>query len=101
MTRCRAVIQHAGVGTTVAAIRAGVPQVVVPKGFDQPDTAARVEALGIGLAVAWPQRHRRLAPALHPLLSERGFLDRATTLAAHIRGEDGAELTADVIDSLP
>lgn len=65
MDRCRAAVHHAAVGTTVAAIRAGLPQVVVPKGFDRADTAARVEALGIGLAVPWQKRHRRLAPALH------------------------------------
>jgi UDP:flavonoid glycosyltransferase YjiC (YdhE family) len=39
---------NAGVGTTVATIGAGLSQVVVPRGFDQSDTAAHVEALGDG-----------------------------------------------------
>jgi rhamnosyltransferase subunit B len=99
MTRCRAAIHHAGVGTTVAAIRAGIPHVAVPKGFDQPDTAARIEALGIGSAVPWPKRHRHLAPALHRVLSEPHFDERAATLGAKVRDEDGAALSADIIES--
>jgi UDP:flavonoid glycosyltransferase YjiC (YdhE family) len=36
MQRCRATVYHAGVGTTVAAIIAGIPQVVVPKASTNP-----------------------------------------------------------------
>ena len=99
MDRCRAAVHHAGVGTTVAAISAGTPQVVVPKGFDQPDTAARVEALGIGLSVPWDKRHRRLTPALHRVLSEPRFSKRAAALGACVRQEDGAATSADAIES--
>jgi len=99
MDRCRAAVHHGGVGTTVAAIRAGLPQVVVPKGFDQPDTAARVEALGIGLAVPWHKRHRRLAPTLHQVLSEPLFGQQAAALGAVVREEDGATMSADIIES--
>jgi UDP-glucoronosyl and UDP-glucosyl transferase len=99
MDRCRAAVHHAGVGTTVAAIRAGLPQVVVPKGFDQPDTAARIEALGIGLAVPWRKRHRRLAPALHQVLSEPPFRRQAAALGAVVREEDGVTLSADIIET--
>jgi rhamnosyltransferase subunit B len=99
MDRCRAVVHHAGAGTTVATIRAGIPQVVVPRGFDQPDTAARLGALGIGLSVPWNKRHRRLAPALHRLLSEPRFDQQAKALGARVRDEDGAALSADAIES--
>jgi rhamnosyltransferase subunit B len=99
MDRCRAAVHHAGVGTTVAAIRAGLPQVVVPKGFDQPDTAARVEALGIGVVVPWRKRHHGLGPALSRVLSETSFSQRAAALSACVRDEDGAALSADIIES--
>jgi rhamnosyltransferase subunit B len=98
MDRCRAAVHHGGVGTTVAAIRAGLPQVVVPKGFDQPDTAARVQALGIGLAVPWHKRHRRLAPALHQVLSEPPFRQHAAALGAVVREEDGVTMSASIIE---
>ena len=98
MPRCRAAIHHAGVGTTVEAIRAGIPEVAVPKGFDQPDTAARIEKLGIGITVPWRKRRRGLAPALDRILSEPSFAERAATLGAHVRTEDGASASADVIE---
>ncbi|WP_192258088.1 glycosyltransferase [Mesorhizobium silamurunense] len=48
--RVAAVIHHGGAGTTVAAARAGAPQVVVPQIGDQPYWARRVAELGIGAA---------------------------------------------------
>jgi UDP:flavonoid glycosyltransferase YjiC (YdhE family) len=98
MPRCRAAIHHAGVGTTVEAIKAGIPQVGLPKGFDQPDTAARIEALGIGVAVAWRQRRRKLAPALARVLSDASFADKAAALGTRVRSEDGASASADAIE---
>src|SRR4029077_17247403 len=46
--RCAAVVHHGGVGTTAQALAAGVPQLVLPLAWDQPDNAARVKGLGVG-----------------------------------------------------
>jgi hypothetical protein len=43
-----AIIHNGGIGTVAQAIRAGVPQIVVPLVWDQPDNAARIKALGLG-----------------------------------------------------
>src|SRR6202012_1799180 len=48
LPRCAALVHHGGIGTTAEALRAGVPQVIVPLAFDQFDNAARVRALGAG-----------------------------------------------------
>lgn len=48
--RCAAVVHHGGAGTTHAAARAGVPQVVVPHALDQRWWAHRVRVLGLGAA---------------------------------------------------
>ncbi|CDX61708.1 Glycosyl transferase, UDP-glucuronosyltransferase [Mesorhizobium plurifarium] len=48
--RVAAVIHHGGAGTTIAAARAGAPQVIVPQIGDQPYWARRVAELGIGAA---------------------------------------------------
>ena len=46
--RVAAVVHHGGAGTTTAAARAGVPQIVLPHILDQFYWARRVEALGLG-----------------------------------------------------
>lgn len=48
---CDAVVSHGGSGTVVDALAAGLPQVVLPIGADQPLNAARVEALGAGVVL--------------------------------------------------
>ena len=40
--RCAAVVHHGGSGTTAATLRAGVPQLLCPFGFDQPAWAERL-----------------------------------------------------------
>lgn len=47
-----ACVHHGGIGTTARALQAGVPQLVVPRAFDQFDNAARVRRLGTGLPLA-------------------------------------------------
>ena len=44
-----AMVGHGGFGTTLGALLAGVPQVVVPLFADQPYNAERIEAIGAGL----------------------------------------------------
>jgi UDP:flavonoid glycosyltransferase YjiC (YdhE family) len=47
------VVSHGGSGTTLGALAAGLPLVVVPLFADQPENAQRVAAAGAGVAV-WP-----------------------------------------------
>lgn len=46
--RCAAVVHHGGIGTTHAAARAGLPQVVMPHLLDQYYTAHRLTLAGVG-----------------------------------------------------
>jgi hypothetical protein len=47
LPRCDAVICHAGTGTTLAALTAGLPLVLVPQGADQFDNARACETAGV------------------------------------------------------
>ena len=47
---CRAVVHHGGAGTTAAAMRAGMPMVVLPIGAEQPVWANQVKRLKLGVA---------------------------------------------------
>jgi UDP:flavonoid glycosyltransferase YjiC (YdhE family) len=48
---CAAIVHHGGSGTTAAALDAGVPQVVVPHGADQPYNAHLIAKRGLGTSV--------------------------------------------------
>ena len=44
LPRCAAIVHHGGIGTCAQALAAGIPQLVSPFGFDQPDNAVRSPA---------------------------------------------------------
>ena len=51
LPRCDAVVSHGGSGSVMGALTHGLPSVLLPMGADQPDNAARCEALGVGLTL--------------------------------------------------
>src|SRR5205085_2067897 len=67
--RAAAVVHHGGIGTTAQALAAGIPQVIMPMGYDQPDNAERLVRLGVGAPLP-PRRFTgaRLAALLGKLL---------------------------------
>ncbi|MBI1946882.1 MAG: glycosyltransferase family 1 protein [Deltaproteobacteria bacterium] len=84
-------VHHGGAGTTAAAIRAGIPSVVVPFHGDQPFWGARVRQLGVGAAPI-PRRRltaARLAGAIAEVLADDAMAARARALGARVRAEDG------------
>ena len=97
--RCRAVVHHGGAGTTAAAVRAGVPAVVVPFHGDQPFWASRVRKLGVGPA-AFPRTKltaRRLADALEIAVTSDSLRERASEIGRLVRAEHGAARAATAI----
>ena len=67
---CAALVHHGGIGTCAQGFGAGIPQLVMPMAFDQPDNALRVARLGCGGVV--PPRHfsgPTVASAMEPLLT--------------------------------
>ncbi|MFI6849162.1 glycosyltransferase [Kitasatospora sp. NPDC050467] len=94
--RAAAVVHHGGAGTTTTATWAGVPQVVVPQGADQPYFAGRVAALGIGAAHDGPTPSvESLSAALRTALTP-GTRTRAAAVAASFR-TDGATVAAHLL----
>ncbi|MEU7282048.1 glycosyltransferase [Streptomyces sp. NPDC045431] len=91
--RVAAVLHHGGAGTTTTAAQAGVPQVVVPQGADQPYWAGRVAELGIGAAHDGPApTTESLSAALQAALAPQTRA-RAIAVADTVR-TDGATVAA-------
>jgi len=87
--RVAAVMHHGGAGTTIAAARAGTPQVIVPQIGDQPYWARRIAELGMGAARDGPvPTTETLTAALEIALAPQVRV-RAAEMAEEVRG-DGA-----------
>jgi rhamnosyltransferase subunit B len=70
LPRVAAIVHHGGVGTTAAAFRAGIPQLIVPFAYDQFDNGLRVKRLGVGTVL--PSKSlsvRRMSKQLMALLT--------------------------------
>jgi sterol 3beta-glucosyltransferase len=94
-------VHHGGAGTTAAALRAGVPSLVVPFFGDQPYWGGRVQALGVGPSPL-PRRTLSadgLARALEMLASDEGMQQRAAHLGAAIRQERGLDCATELIEA--
>ncbi|MGT2468256.1 glycosyltransferase [Mesorhizobium atlanticum] len=91
--RVAAVVHHGGAGTTVAAARAGAPQLIVPQIGDQPYWAGRAAELGIGAAHDGPMpTGQSLSAALEVVLAPK-VLARARAFAGKVR-TNGADAAA-------
>jgi len=91
LPRVGAIVHHGGAGTTAAAIRAGVPSVVVPFHGDQPFWAGLTHTLGVGTKPI-PRRRltaTRLAAAIEEAFTVDELRQRAAELGERVRREDG------------
>jgi len=99
LPRALALIHHGGIGTTAQAIAAGIPQVIRPMAHDQPDTAARIEKLGIGVSLD-PQKFNTvtLAEKINSLITSQAVLDLCKTYAEKIHPEQALNDTCTIIE---
>ena len=79
LARCAAIVHHGGAGTTMTALAAGVPQLVMPYGADQFLNADCVSRAGIGLT---GDSEKLDATAVDTLLADESIAARAAAVAA-------------------
>jgi UDP:flavonoid glycosyltransferase YjiC (YdhE family) len=101
--RAAAVVHHGGAGTTAAALRAGVPSIVVPNFMDQPFWAQRVVALGAGPRPIPRNRLNaaRLSAALRAAVEDESFRARAAAVGRRLRAEDGVGRAVEAFERHP
>ncbi len=93
------VVHQGGIGTTAQALQAGRPQLVMPFSFDQPDNAARIERLGVGLTIEKKQYSADFAAKmLNRLLTKTCYASAAKELANLLKIENGVHQACDVIE---
>lgn len=99
--RAAALVHHGGIGTLAQGLKAGIPQLVMPLFFDQPDNAAHLTALGVGASLtpqAW--RAEAVAERLQTLLQSDAVKRNCAQAAAHFVKDDAVDRTCDIALSL-
>jgi UDP:flavonoid glycosyltransferase YjiC (YdhE family) len=94
-----AVVHHGGAGTMAAAVRAGVPAVIIPFFGDQPFWGRRYYELGVTPA---PIPHKRLtverlARAIQLATGDEAIHTRMQALSERIREEHGVRRAIEII----
>jgi len=94
--RVRCVVHHGGAGTTAAALRAGVPAVVVWHMFDQPFWGNLLCARNLGPApiARWTLTSELLAQRVEAACSQPCYREYCSRFAASIEQENGAAVAA-------
>ena len=97
-----AAVHHGGAGTTTAAARAGVPQILLPHILDQYYWAHRVEVLGLGPPAVPVERVtvELLRDRLSRGVNDPDIQDRVKRLAPLVRARNGVAAAVEKIEAL-
>ena len=99
--RCCVVAHHGGIGTLGQGLAAGVPHLVMPLGFDQPDNAARLQRLGVG---DWLVPAKFQAPAvakkLETLVGSVDVRQACETYRDALAGEDAIGKACELLEGM-
>jgi len=96
--RSACVVHQGGVGTTAQAMRAGVPQLIMPYGFDQPDNAARMVRLGVGLSTGRNSYRASAVARQLQTLGTRSFQQRAREVGNRVSTERGVLQACEAVE---
>ena len=95
------IVHHGGMGTTARALQAGIPQILSPVGFDQPDNGHRVEVLGAGRVVARETLSgATLSAAVRELVADGEIGARLSSYASALASPRAVERAADLLEDV-
>ncbi len=95
-----AVVTHAGHGTVIRALAAGVPLICMPMGRDQNDTAARVAFHGVGVRLRPSAAAARIRESIRTVLATPEYRHRTQALGARIVSDARNSLAVSVLEGI-
>lgn len=101
LPRAALLVYHGGVGTLAQGIKAAIPHLVVPHGYDQFDSGWRIEQLGLGLSI--PESRYRAPPvkrAIQCILGDRDSAQRRADYSARIDAHDSVTRACELLEGL-
>jgi rhamnosyltransferase subunit B len=101
LPRAALLVYHGGVGTLAQGIKAGVPHLVVPHGYDQFDSGWRIGQLGLGSSIPETRyRARRVVRAVESILWDAAAPQRRVAYAARIDSQNAVARACTLIEGL-
>jgi MGT family glycosyltransferase len=99
LKRAEIVITHAGPNTALESLLQGKPMIAIPKAFDQPAIAERLEWLGVAEVLpATKLSVEQIRTALLKIMNEPRYRASAQALQKKIRAAHGLERAVHVIE---
>ncbi|MCF2528717.1 nucleotide disphospho-sugar-binding domain-containing protein [Yinghuangia soli] len=93
-------VTHAGHGTTVKSLAAGVPMVCVPLGRDQIEVAGHVRLAGAGVTVGKGSSAQAIAAAVRKVLDDPAYRTAAQRMADAIAAETAEDRAVAELEAL-
>lgn len=100
LPRARALVHHGGVGSSAQALRAAIPQLVLPSAYDQFDNAMRLEQLGVARRMRQDTALRDMAEALRDLLADQQVAQACLQWPSRVTPEAAQRASAELADAL-
>ena len=101
LPRSAMMVYHGGIGTLAQGIKAGVPHLIVPHGYDQFDSGWRIEQLRLGRSLS-ENRYRasRVAPLMRQMLDDASLNQRCRQFADRIDSRAALSRACDLLEGL-
>jgi len=101
LPRCAAMVSTGGAGTVMAAVLAGIPQIVVPTAWDKPDNATRVAESVVGLRLSPKQcTPQRLRAAVDEVVSNPKYAENTRQIREQLLQAPGPDKAVELIKGL-
>jgi UDP:flavonoid glycosyltransferase YjiC (YdhE family) len=99
MPHTAAVVHHGGIGTMSQAFAAGVPQLIMPMGHDQPDNALRARRLGVAADLTVRRfTAKNVAVSLEQLLGDPKVPRACAEVARNCQQSDAATVAVAMLE---
>ncbi|MGK0499046.1 MAG: rhamnosyltransferase subunit B [Oceanicoccus sp.] len=99
LPQCKAIVHHGGIGTLAQAVRAGIPQLIRPLTFDQPDNGTRLYRLGLGCFVL-PEKYEKdlVVSLLNAMINSTPSNRMLASCAADLKRNNSINKACDLIE---
>lgn len=100
MSKMKAIIHHGGTSTIARAIEASIPQLALASGGDRPDTAIRLEKLGVAKFLSPPYWQGEIvAQTLNDLLNSETVARRCIELSTKLQSSNPTSYACQLIEN--